>query len=1044
MRITPPDIAWTANDGLTYKPSWKRESEFISPEHAAIWDKTQHLPGWQDVEDSQKLYEMAWYNGQVFLEIGVFGGRSAAVEILGALAADFDVPPQYYGVDIDPGFLSRSQPSVEFARASEHCLFYHGNLNQFVADLPIVPTMVFVDGDHEYDGCLADLRKLTTFLAPGTPVLCHGYHAIEGVRRAVDEMVSTSFFVSMGQFAGSILLQATYACPGRPRSLQWQTFQLTRSNLLARYQTALAPGTNAGHHTNVADLVHAARLELMSGTRGVSGRGAWPLSSPHAIQLPATLPHGKPWPRISIITPSFNQGKFIEQTLLSVANQGYPNVEHIVIDGGSTDETVALLQKHAAHLAFWVSEKDRGQSDAINKGFARATGEIITWLNSDDMLAPGALGAMALAFDESGADMVAGIAQLHRDGEVYAQHLTSCADGPLPLDELADLENRWLEGQFFYQPEVFFKRQLLLKVGGGLNEEMFWSLDYELWFRFAQANAKLKVIGRPIAMFRVHDEQKTNDAEGFKKELRQLVPRLTPGKPLPPLAATPPRRRLRIAMLNDVGFRYGAGIAHQRITQALVLGGHEVIPLAVATHNLNEEQKQRPFEEHILPRLKDIKPDVVVVGNLHAAGLGADLLAAVSETFPTVFVSHDLWLLTGRCAYFGGCEKHLSGCDTSCPTASSYPPLHPSKIQPAWQQKMNLLTAKNPLVIASNSLWTNAQYLRTASHLNASPQAPISRPVPIRYGVPLDIFQPRDSAMCRELFGLPKDAFILLFSCSSLADSRKGFKHLLEAIKQLAIPDLVPVAVGNPDGLAKAEIPGLICVGYITDPHQQALLYSAADLFVAPSLEEAFGQVFIEAAACGTPSVAYPLGGVTDAVRDGVSGRLAGEVSPNALAAAIEELYWNPRHRHDLGVWGRIWVENEYSIARSLHSFTFALRQALELTGSTLAHKVNILGSMVPLENPAILFEELGFTERSEPMSAEGSLSLGGMHHINGQRVEKAICEYYHRQLKRYRDRYGVLCVLHPKAWLARINRKSLLKVLRKDQPKTRSKTIDT
>src|SRR5678815_4213173 len=107
---------------------------------------------------------------------------------------------------------------------------------------------------------------------------------------------------------------------------------------------------------------------------------SWPTDSDVAPTLPSGLPHGKPWPRISIVTPSYGQGEFIEETILSVLNPGYPNVEHIVIDGGSKDATTEILERYRDRLAYAVSEPDRGQSHAINKGMARATGEIVTWL----------------------------------------------------------------------------------------------------------------------------------------------------------------------------------------------------------------------------------------------------------------------------------------------------------------------------------------------------------------------------------------------------------------------------------------------------------------------------------------------------------------------------------------------------------------------------------------------------------------------------------------------------------------------------------------
>ena len=756
-----------------------------------------------------------------------------------------------------------------------------------------------------------------------------------------------------------------------------------------------------------------------------SGRHEWPYKSPAWRPMPAKLPSGRPWPRISIVTPSYNQGQYIEQTILSIANQNYPDVEHIVIDGASTDETVAVLEKYSPLLSSWVSEKDGGQSNAINKGFAKATGEIITWLNSDDLLAPGALAAIALAFDTSGADMVAGICQLHRDGEIFDQHLTSCADGPLPISELLDLENHWMSGQFFFQPEVFFKRDLLLKVGGNVNEQAHWSMDFELWVRFAQAGATLKVIGRPIAQFRVHEEQKTQDVRGFKEELRALIDKLRPTLQLPP--PPPPikgrKKKLKIVVFNDLGFSCGAGIAHKRVARAALLAGHEVIPISVGVDNLTDAEKSLPFAEQIVPYLKSLSPDLVLVGNIHAAGLDASFLEELAKALPTVFLLHDGWLLTGRRAYCSGCATNLTGCDESYPTSDEYPALDPDQVDPAWLQNMHLIQTASKLVLAANNRWTQQQIQAVATARQTLANSPVGRPLSVRLSVPLDVFLPRDQAWCREELKLPADKFILLFLCSDSSNKREETDHLVQAICKLNFPDLLPVCMGYNDGNALLDLPGLIHVGDVDDPRKQALLYSAADLFVAPSIEETFGQSFVEAAACGTPSVAYPVGGVPESLMDGVVGRLAKRVDPESLAEAIKELYLNRRLCLNLGWWGRCYVENEFSLEASSRTLFFVLREAVRLGGSDLVPKLGLRPKLSPLLGTTVLLEFLGFIKPSPTGTSQPS----------SQQIDLIMLDYYQSQLAYFRKR-ATPWWLKPKAWLAKINRDSLRKKISRNE----------
>jgi len=169
-----------------------------------------------------------------------------------------------------------------------------------------------------------------------------------------------------------------------------------------------------------------------------------------------------PWPKISVVMVSFNQAVFLEEGLRSILDQSYPNLEFIVIDGNSTDGSVDILNRYRDRLATLVIERDRGQSDGLNKGFARATGDIVTWVNSDDLLEPGALFRVAQAFATPGVDMVAGGCRqigLSRDKIIVNHHNRLPFGIPiaLPLGLLLEMDRFWLTGSFFYQPEVFLQ-----------------------------------------------------------------------------------------------------------------------------------------------------------------------------------------------------------------------------------------------------------------------------------------------------------------------------------------------------------------------------------------------------------------------------------------------------------------------------------------------------------------------------------------------------------------------------------------------------------
>jgi len=204
------------------------------------------------------------------------------------------------------------------------------------------------------------------------------------------------------------------------------------------------------------------------------------------------MPGGAPWPRVSVVTPSYNQAQFIEETIRSVLLQGYPDLEYIVIDGGSADGSVEIIRKYERWLGRWVSEPDRGQSHALNKGFEAATGEFVGWLNSDDLYTPGAVGRAVRPF-----------VSRREVGAVYGDAFVIDAAGK-QIGHIQALEmdlGELLLGNYIPQPTVFMRRSALFEAGL-LDERLHYAMDYDLWLRLAGV-AELKRLDGELASFRL-------------------------------------------------------------------------------------------------------------------------------------------------------------------------------------------------------------------------------------------------------------------------------------------------------------------------------------------------------------------------------------------------------------------------------------------------------------------------------------------------------------------------------------------------------------
>ncbi|SFL94331.1 Glycosyltransferase involved in cell wall bisynthesis [Methylobacterium pseudosasicola] len=515
-------------------------------------------------------------------------------------------------------------------------------------------------------------------------------------------------------------------------------------------------------------------------------------------------------------------------TVASVLRQDYPELRHDLVPPGFS-----------------------GRSH-IQKILAEPGCDALLWLRPGDLLAPGALTAMALEAALTGAVAVAGLRVLFAEtvlGLDIPGLTASDAPGGVPF---TGGEVLWIRDAL--------RAHVVLHAEGHLDASATWS---------ALPESARGRIGRPVLLQRVSEA---------------------------PAAA----KSLSIVSLTGTGTQGGAGVAQRRLADALALAGHRVTGVA-----LSDRPEAAEWTDDF-PGAEAATPDLILAGNLHGATRSLDVVGRLARRGPVALVLHDLFPLTGRCCHPRDCTRAATGCDASCPGPDEYPQLAPGRIAGMHARKRAVLADPTGPWLLANSDWTLARTRELAPS-----DTPATK---IRLAFPTATFRSGDRTALRRRLGLPEGDVLILISAVIVDGPDKGFSDLRTALQAVARPGVGVVAIGRLDDPARLGVPNLFAPGLIADEATLAAWYGACDLHVTASRHETLGQTPIEAGLCGVPTLAYRTSGLTSAVIDGVSGRLV-PVKLGALAQALAELVKDGAARARLGAFARIALENRHSPA---------------------------------------------------------------------------------------------------------------------------------
>jgi glycosyltransferase involved in cell wall biosynthesis len=304
----------------------------------------------------------------------------------------------------------------------------------------------------------------------------------------------------------------------------------------------------------------------------------------------------------------------------------------------------------------------------------------------------------------------------------------------------------------------------------------------------------------------------------------------------------------------------------------------------------------------VVSEISKDRPDLIIAGNMHGHSWPLRLLKELQHQGCMVIAfMHDCHYFTGRCTHPFDCGLFETGCDARCPTADRYPQLVPDKIKKAWDSRREIFCGDSGVFLAANSNWTRKMAQRGL---------PDARDIEVIYlGLDTQMFKPIDRILARRLLGLPQQDFIILGGAVNVDDPHKGGSFFAEVVSRLNTNATVLVF-----GAESARLPRIFHTGLVRDYRKMPLIYSAADLFLATSMAESFGQTFCEASACSIPIVAFEVGGIPEIARHQVNAILTPPGDVDALIESILQLKKDANQRRVLGEQGRQLVESEFSL----------------------------------------------------------------------------------------------------------------------------------